>query len=52
MFETVRSMEISQINADNFSNIRCDARKHFGNKRGEWLKELMNSKNKNMELLE
>jgi hypothetical protein len=47
--ETVKSKETSQINGDNFNNIRCEASKHFRNKKREWLKELMNSKNKNLE---
>jgi hypothetical protein len=51
--ETVRSKETSQINGDNFNNVRCEASRHFRNKKWEYLKHKINdlaasSKNKNI----
>jgi hypothetical protein len=42
----------SKINADNLNNVRCEASKHFRNKKREYLKDKINelatnSKNKN-----
>jgi hypothetical protein len=44
--------DLSEINENNLNNIRCKARRHFRNKRGEYLKDKIkeletNIKNKN-----
>jgi hypothetical protein len=46
----------SEINGDNQNNIRCEASRHFRNKKREYLKEriielAVNSKNKNIRFL-
>jgi hypothetical protein len=39
----------SEINADNLNNVRCEASRHFRNKRRDKINELaINSKNKNI----
>jgi hypothetical protein len=43
----------SEINGDNLNNIRCEASRHFRNKKREYLKDKINelatnSKNKNL----
>jgi hypothetical protein len=37
----------SEINGDNLNNVRCEASRHFRNRKGEYLQEpAMNSTNK------
>jgi hypothetical protein len=49
--------DVSEINGDNMNNIRCEASRHFNNKKKEYLKDrilepAMNGKNKDIREIE